>query len=246
MLVNLKPSLWALLIAWVFFPAAHAQSSVSSDEDPLLALECNGAVYRFLPGEVNYCLALKMWGKGDYRRGEEFLLLAAGWGSKPAQYSLGLAYFNGEGVAKDRPLGLAWLTLAAERDDPTFKAVLRAVYAAVSVDERNKAEVLYAKLREQYQDDVAAVRAKTRYDREIRVVAGNAAYSPRLCIAGLNSGALAGDVEAVSQSCPPATQAVETLNKMSEHYFEGWQSRVDVGPVQEVKEPEVRSNDPAG
>ncbi len=233
--VNLKSLPWSLLITGAFFSVAHAQSSVSTIEDPLLALECNGAVYRFLPGEVNYCLALKMWGKGDYRRGEEFLLLAAGWGSKPAQYSLGLAYFNGEGVAKDRPMGLAWLTLAAERDDPTFKAVLRAVYAAMSTDERNKAEALYATLREQYRDDVAAVRAKARYDREIRAVAGNAVYSPRLCIAGLNSGALAGDVEAVSQSCPPATQSVEALNKMSEHYFKGWRSRVDVGPLQEVK-----------
>jgi TPR repeat protein len=245
MLVNVRSSLWPLLIAGAV-AAAHAQPSVSVSEDPAPALECNGAVYRFLPGEVNYCLALKMWEKGDYRRGEAFLLLAAGWGSKPAQYSLGLAYFNGEGVAKDRPLGLAWLTLAAERDDPTFKAVMKSVYAGMPADERGRAEVLYAKLREQYRDDVAAVRAKTRYDREIRAVAGNAAYSPRLCIAGLNSGALAGDVEAVSQSCPPATQAVETLNKMSEQYFKGWRSRVDVGPLQEINESEMRADDPAG
>ncbi len=243
--IKMKLSPWILLIAGGVLPAAHAQVAASQTGDPLLNVQCNDALYRFLPGEVNYCLARKMWGKGNHRQAEELLLLAAGWGSKPAQYALGIAYFNGEGVAKDRPLGLAWLALSTERDNPTYAGVLSGAYAAASVEERDRAEALYAKLREQYRDDVAAVRAKKRYDREISAMAGNPVYRPRLCIAGLNSAPMEMDMELFDQGCQPVERVVETLNTMSEHYFEGWRSRVDVGPLQKVRGPAARPNAPA-
>lgn len=232
-----------LLLAGTSLSIACGQA-LAQNEELMPPVQCNDAVYRFLPGDSNYCLAAKMWRKGNYRQGEEFLLLAAGWGSKPAQYALGIAYFNGDGVAQNRPLGLAWLGLSSERGESDYMAALNSAYAATSVEERGRANTLYASLMKTYQDDVAAVRAKRKFDREISAMAGNPAYQPKVCISGLNSGPLSLDLDIVS--CQSAEQAVQTLSLLSRQYFEGWKSTVDVGPVVEVKGDAARISKPAG
>ncbi|MCL7714963.1 tetratricopeptide repeat protein [Stenotrophomonas mori] len=205
------------LMAGGAFPAL-AQSPV---EEPLLELQCNQALYPFLPGELNYCLGLKMWARKHYRQGERLFRLAAGWGSKPAQYALGIAYFNGEGLAVDRLLGAAWLRLAAERRDPAFQIAAETVHAALSTEERRRAEALFDALWPRYRDDVAALRALRRFKREVATVAGNAAYRPAVCVAGLRSNAGHGSPES-SDECPSAERAVIALEAMSVAYFKGW------------------------
>lgn len=221
----------ALLLAASYL--AQGQDRAQA-EASMPQVECNDALYRFLPGDVNYCLAIKMWGQGRYRQGEEFLLLAASWGSKSAQYALGIAYWNGDGVSKNRPLGLAWLSLSAERGESTYKAVMNSAYADSSAEERQSANVLHAELAKTYQDDVAAARAKNRFDREFRAVASNKAYMPKICITGLNSGST--ESAADPSFCPRLDPLLDTLSDVSEEYFKGWKARVDVGQLMKVED----------
>lgn len=166
------------------------------------------------------------------------LLLAAGWGSKPAQHMLGLAYLNGAGLTKDRPLGLAWLRLAAERKDPDYLGIARAAYGHASAEERAKADALHDQLRERYRDDIAAARAKRRFDREIRALTGNPVYNPGICLIGINS-QYTQNIDptdgGAGPSCPPADKVAGVLEELAEPYFEGWQGRVDVGPPEQVE-----------
>lgn len=221
-----------LVMGAVLFPV-RAQSPV---EAAPLDVECNSAIYQFLPGEVNYCLGLKMWGRKNYRQGEAYFLLAAGWGSKPAQYALGIAYFNGDGVSVDRPLGLAWLRLSAERKAPVFLMTAESVKASLTAEEIRRADALFEALLPRYGDDVAALRARKKYDREIAAIAGNKAYRPRVCISGLNSGGMNGNSEE-ADACPQAERAVTALDEISEQYFKGWKDRVEVGPLEQVAKP---------
>lgn len=83
---------YAALLAAICVPSvAAAQSKTPSTTTEAEYAYCNEAIYRFLPGDFNFCVARKLWAKRDYKAAEQMFLLAAGWGSKPAQHLLGLA-----------------------------------------------------------------------------------------------------------------------------------------------------------
>ena len=238
---NRKLLLVILLVSGMANVAAYAQSpaaQVKQEEAPR-EIRCNDATFPFLPGEFNYCVAVKMWARKDYRDAEQMLLLAAGWGSKPAQQMLGLAYLNGAGLAMDRPLGLAWLDIASERKSPEYLAISKNARARATAEERERADILFQQLRERYRDDVAALRAKKRFDRELAEISGNPAYQIKLCIVGINSETpdMEGTDPLNNQMCPPVSQSVKILTERAEPYFRGWQGRVDVGPLESVEKP---------
>ena len=88
-------------------PVAAAAGNSSGTCVPILA--------RLLPGEYHYCVAVRDWQRGRDRSGLEEAEYSAEWGEKRAQFELGVDHFYGRrGVKADHPLGLAWLTLAAE------------------------------------------------------------------------------------------------------------------------------------
>lgn len=92
---------------------------------------------------------------------------SAAWGDKRAMFNLGLLYLRGDGVARDEPLGLAWLGLSAERPgDQLQREVLAGAWKAASPDTRSAADALWNRMKLEYADRVALVRAKRRYDRE--------------------------------------------------------------------------------
>lgn len=53
------------------------------------SLQCNDSLYRFPPGEVNFCLAARERQRNNAIGTLEMLKLAAGRGSKKAQYAPG-------------------------------------------------------------------------------------------------------------------------------------------------------------
>jgi hypothetical protein len=94
--------------------------------------------------------------------------VSASWAYKPAQYNLGIMYFNGDGVAVDRPLGLAWLALAAERsEDVPYARARDAAYSEMTETEFARANELWRDLRKTYGDAVALRRAGNRW-RQVR------------------------------------------------------------------------------
>lgn len=205
-------------------------------------IQCNDALYRFLPGEVNFCLAARQRQRNDAIGTLELLKLAAGWGSKKAQYALGLMYFNGELVPVNRPLGLAWLGLAAERGDRVYSAVFASAYGKATAIERQQAQARYAALLPVYADAVAARRAQRRFDREMHQLTRFEPYPSGLCIAGITGGAF---VDQNNPVCPSSPVAITELNRIGDLYFEGWVGHVSVGALQPVPNDDRHRPEPA-
>ncbi len=193
-------------------------------------------MYRFLPGESNFCLAGIDMYRGNYRGALEMLKLAAGWGSKKAQYVLGVTYFRGDSIPPDHALGLAWLALAAERHDPTYLAVLASAHAKSTLAEQGHAGELLATMRPRYADAVAAKRAQRRFDRMMRDLTYFEPYDVGVCIEGLTGGLVPQKPadQFTSASCPSPTFAAMRLHQISDVYFDGWVGHVKVGEIQSV------------
>jgi len=219
-------------------PAKPLPVSATGNTSKEAAIQCNDSLYRFLPGEVNFCLAARERQRNNASGTLEMLKLASGWGNKKAQYALGLMYFNGELVAANRPLGLAWLGLAAERGDRVHAAVFASAYGKATATERQQAQARYAVLLPVYADAVAARRAQRRFDREMHELTRFEPYPSGLCIAGIAGGVagVAGEnIDRDNPVCPSSSIAVTRLNQIGDMYFEGWVGHVSVGALQPVR-----------
>ncbi|MDE2157125.1 MAG: sel1 repeat family protein [Xanthomonadaceae bacterium] len=115
------------------------------------------------PGEYYFQLAVRAFEKKQYRHAIDMYQVAASWAYKPAEYNLGVMYFRGQGVPADRPLGTAWMVLAAERNDPHYAQARDLMVRALSNAEFAKADTLFGQLVPTYGDKVALHRAKVRW-----------------------------------------------------------------------------------
>ncbi|MEO8985544.1 MAG: SEL1-like repeat protein [Rhodanobacter sp.] len=190
-------------------------------------------MYRFLPGEFNFCMAGRDLSRGNHRGAMEMLDLAAGWGSKKAQYVLGVMHFRGDALPVDHALGLAWLTLAAERHDPDYLAVLASAMHKSTPAELQRSKDLLTTMASVYADDVAARRAQRRFDRMVRELTYYEPYDVTTCIKGLTDGLIA-EEDFTSSSCPSPRYAVARLHLISDVYFDGWAGHVSVGAAEPV------------
>jgi TPR repeat protein len=128
---------------------------------------------RFLPGLYHFDRGCARYAKGHVGEAMAEWQLAAGWAVKEAQYNLGLAWFTGERVQRDRPLGLAWLALAAERKDAAFSGSLAAAWDAATPAERQQANALYAPLLDRYGDARTRRKAMAHFERELAQLTGS-------------------------------------------------------------------------
>ena len=83
---------------------------------------------------------------------------SARYGDKPSQLALALAYWNGEGVATNRPLGYVWADLAAERGIKSFVSVRERMWAQMTEAEQAAAVEQGKAYAKEYQDSVAQPR----------------------------------------------------------------------------------------
>ena len=65
----------------------------------------------------------------DYQEAVKWFRLAAAQGNVPAQYSLGVAYENGQGVPQDYREAAKWYRIAATREDDWAQMRLGMFYA---------------------------------------------------------------------------------------------------------------------
>jgi hypothetical protein len=231
---------------------------------------CNDAYFQFLPGYTKYCYGMRKWYAGRYRDALFDIKDAAGWANKNAQYTLGLIYFSGHHVAVDRPLGLAWLLLAAERKTPQhFTDVAAAAYKAATPTQRTQALQLLVQLRPRYGDAYAAHRAKEHFSRALAALIpkGDDVYGPLVCVDGLTGGipgspssdispqgtptgnARFGSLGSASTptgtagSCSSSMVVEHILKRASNAYFEGLTptGHVDVSPIQQVPAPVAKN-----
>jgi len=133
---------------------------------------------RFLPGSYHFTKGNDYLRRGDPDSALHCWEIAAGWAMKDAQYNLGIAYFKGIGVAVDRPRGLAWLALAAERKDAQFTESLAAGWDQASDAEHDQANAIWRELRKRYADAVALPLAEQRFNNEIAQITGSRVGMP--------------------------------------------------------------------
>jgi TPR repeat protein len=146
-------------------PAPETPNPPTSDKD----IYCPTAIEPILPGDYYACEARSAYGHDSYRKMVDMLQEAAYWANKDAQYTLGLAYFNGDmpDVPQNRPLGLAWLALAAERKNPSYQLAYASARAKATPQEYQQALKLWRQMRLKYADKVAAQRAILRFNHAI-------------------------------------------------------------------------------
>ena len=144
-------------------PLPGQEKTAAMDQQP-----CPDGLERMLPGNYYFCEGVRSFWDGNRNAALYNLQEAASWGSKRAQYALGVAYFNGDQLPKNRPLGLAWLTLAAERKTAVYAATQRSAIEHSTEAERQLGWQEMQKLKVKYADAVALERAKTRLHRELR------------------------------------------------------------------------------
>lgn len=243
---------WNLLclfsLALLAAPALALESSEEVGADQ--PLYCSAYMYRILPGDFNFCVARKLWFKGKTDQSIEYLELASGWGSKAAQQALGVAYFNGDRISKDRALGLAWLKLSAERGDATANALYASASNSASNEEREVAFRYFDDLRGRYSDEIAARRADQRYRRELYALehemAGGSVYGRGACIEGMAQlanlrASLMGfeDVVNPTNTCTMASEQhmLAELERRYEVYFSGWKGTVTTGDAESARVP---------
>lgn len=213
--------------------AAPQGSPVIDDTEQAKPPYCNEALFRFLPGEYNFCQAGVDIHRGRYKNAMEMLKLAAGWGSKKAQYVLGVSYFRGDMVPADHARGLAWLALASERQDPTYLGVFASARSQTSYADQQHAEQLLTEMKPVYGDAVAAARAQKRFDRMIRELTSHEPFDVGVCIKGLTGGLITEEAFTDS-SCPSPRLAAARLHLISDVYFDGWIGHVSVGALERV------------
>jgi hypothetical protein len=165
--------------------AGDAESEAAKAEMRKTIRGCAQGLERLLPGDYYFCAAARDMSRGHNGLSRERLRDAAHWASKPAQYVLGLIYYNGDEGPANRPLGIAWLALAAERHDPRFEPAFANAYAHASPQERGQANAYWLKLREDYADAVAGRRAHRRFLAEMRNITAISVFGGWMHINGL-------------------------------------------------------------
>jgi len=115
------------------------------------------------PGEYYFMQGARAFQKKDYEFAIQMYQVAASWAYKPAEYNLGVMYARGQGVSADLPRAMAWMALAAERNDRHYVDAREAVYAEMTKEQFDQANVIWRELKKTYGDEVALGRAKSRW-----------------------------------------------------------------------------------
>lgn len=125
------------------------------------------------PGEYYFHLGVQATTKGDYAHAMAMYKIAASWAYKPADYNLGVMYLSGQGTPVDLVQAMAWMALAAERNDAQYVRARQLVYANLTAEQFATANEIWRQLLPTYGDAVALPRAKTRWREALSTATGS-------------------------------------------------------------------------
>lgn len=214
-------------------PLPDQQAKVADSLQP-----CPGGLERFLPGEYYFCAAARDFWSGNEGRARENLKTAARWASKPAQYALGVMYFNGDHAQLNRPLGLAWLALAAERHDPAYEPAFISAYHQATPQELAEADAYWKDLKPVYADAIAAPRAGRQFDRAYHDVEWAANFGGSVFIDGVFMPTVSTPT-ADNEPLLSGFSVGRLLQTQKAMYFYGYDSHVFVGDAELVPVSQV-------
>lgn len=150
--------------------SADAQSIAAPSYGSADMSGSNGPVADARPGQYYFDLGVQASRKKDYGHAISMYEVAASWAYKPAEYNLAVMYVRGEGVPANLPRAMAWMSLAAERNETIYVKARDLIQTHLTPDQRKQAEAMRAQLLPTYGDAVALNRAKSRW-REVRASA---------------------------------------------------------------------------
>ena len=210
----------------ILSPVVAATDSAPSDSGPEINY-CAAPMEQFLPGDFYACRALVAMKTQHPEKAMKMLDQAASWANKNAQRLLGQVYFYGDstGIKPNRPLGLAWLALAAERKDPAIVSDYEKARAQSTTDDANKAYKLYLPLKAKYGDAVAGKRATEQYEKRMRMLEVASAGSNHEIIYDMG------------QSGMQMKPLLAGLKQRATEDFEGLEGHVTVGSLTEATSP---------
>lgn len=102
------------------------------------------------PGWKFFNEGMQSYKEGDVTHAIYMLKLAAYWAYEPAAYNLGVMYFQGENVATDRPLGTAWMFIAAQGGSAVYMSARHVMVQSLDGTERTQALADYDELQRKY------------------------------------------------------------------------------------------------
>src|SRR5262249_39345688 len=114
-------------------------------------------------GEYYFVQGVRAFQKGEFKFAIQMYEVSASWAFKPAEYNLAVIYARGQGVPVDLPRGMAWMALAAERNEARYVEAREAVYAELTPEQFAQANEIWRELKPTYGDEVALRRAKARW-----------------------------------------------------------------------------------
>ena len=115
------------------------------------------------PGTYYFNVGANAFLKQHYAFAIQMYEVSASWAYKPAEYNLGVIYARGQGVPIDLPRAMAWLALSAERNEKRYVDAREAVYAGMTKEQFEQANVIWRDLKKTYGDEVALRRARARW-----------------------------------------------------------------------------------
>jgi hypothetical protein len=115
------------------------------------------------PGEYYFMVAVHAFRKNDFAFAIQMYEVAASWAFKPAEYNLGVMYSRGQGIPVDMARGMAWMALAAERNEKRYVDAREVIYAELTKEQFEQANGIWRELKKTYGDEVALRRARARW-----------------------------------------------------------------------------------
>ncbi|MET3653061.1 hypothetical protein [Dyella japonica] len=116
---------------------------------------------------------MEAYADGHHRDAFHYFRLASRYADKTSQALVGVMYWTGDGVARDRPLGYAWMDLAASRGYPELLHQRQIYWDQLSDAERAKAQALRPTLDADYGDVAGANRVTLEFGAGRRQVTGS-------------------------------------------------------------------------
>ena len=144
------------------------------------------------PGEYYFGLGANAFKRKDYAFAIDMYRVAASWAYKPAEYNLAVMYARGQGVPMDLPRAMAWMTLAAERNESEYVQARELINAKLSPAQFAQADVIWNQLKPAYGDEAALRRAKNRWAQVRSSMTGSrvGSLAGPLTVGGLSVGGL--------------------------------------------------------
>ena len=144
------------------------------------------------PGEYYFGLGANAFKRKDYAFAVDMYKVAASWAYKPADYNLAVMYAQGQGIPVDLPRAMAWMTLAAERNETRYVAARELINTKLSPAQFAQADAIWGQLKPTYGDEAALRRAKDRWAQVRSSMTGSrvGSLAGPLMVGGLSVGGL--------------------------------------------------------